>query len=84
MALVHDVLLDLRGAERVYAQRCAIFRYAPNDRERTLSRRSGPTADTPRFCPGEAAQCGSRPGGGTRQPLGSTRLRALAAQGTRR
>jgi hypothetical protein len=32
----------------------------------------------------EAAQSGSRPGGGTRQPLGSTRLMALAAQGTRR
>lgn len=32
----------------------------------------------------EAAQCGSRPGGGTRQALGSRRLMALAAQGTRR
>ncbi len=32
----------------------------------------------------EAAQRGSRPFGGTRQPLGSTRLMALAAQGTRR
>ena len=40
--LVHDFLLDLRGAERVYAQRCAIFRYAWNDRERTLSQRRDP------------------------------------------